>query len=166
MEKEIKEDFTITWPLWRVLTGIVVFLALLAGVITFFPDHNWRFLAEMVAFSAATIWFVRFTFRSAVKKAATNPNKWLLANDGLVRLYGSGQRETIRWEQIRFMKWGKHVGVRIVWEESERDHRSQEFRDEIRTPQAGRCGGWIRVGEGEAREMFQYAKQTAFRVDS
>jgi hypothetical protein len=158
MEKEIKEDFTITWPIWCAPLGFMLFLLLVAGVMMFWQDQNWLDLAFMVGFAGASIWFVRFAFRTSVRRAAASPNRWLLTDDGLVRLYASGQREIIRWEQIRVMKWGRHVGLRIVWKEIERDHRSQEFRNEVKS-QAGRCGGWLRVDEGQARQIFQRANR-------
>jgi hypothetical protein len=159
MEKEIKEDFTIGWLPLYILTAFVVISALFAGAVSFFRLHDWHTLAFLVCFSVFTIWFVRFCVRMSLERVKANPRKWLLTNEGLVRLYGSGERETIRWEQIRDMRWGRHVGLKIKWEEPRHDNRVQEFQDEFRKPQTGRYLCWIRVREAEARELFQCAKR-------
>ena len=159
MEKEIKQDFTIVWPVFYLLTAMVIVLMVLGGVTCLFQLHEWHTLAFVVGFSLLSLWFVRFCLRLSLERSKASPRRWLLADDGLVRLYDAGKREAIRWEQIQDMRWGRLAGLKVGWEEPKAGHRSQEFRDEFRKPQTGRYWCWIRVREGEARELFQRAKR-------
>jgi hypothetical protein len=159
MEKEIKQDFIITWPVSYILTAVPVVLMLLGGVTCLFRDHEWHTLAFVVGFSILSFWFVRFCLRLSLERAEANPRRWFLTDDGLVRGYDSGEKEPIHREQIQDMRWSKHLGLKIRWKESKSDHRSPEFRDEFRKWQTGRYEYWIRVREGEAREIFQRAKR-------
>ncbi len=159
MEREIKQDFTIVWPVFYILTAFVTVLMLLGGVTSFFRFHEWHTLAIMVGSSIVVFWFVRFGLRTSLEIAKASPRRWLLTDDGLVRLYDSGQREIIRWEQIQDMRWGRYLGLKVRWEESKRDHHSRQFRDEFRKWKSGRYWCWIRIGETDARELFLCAKR-------
>jgi hypothetical protein len=159
MEKEIKQDFTIFQPVVYTATAVPIVLMLLGGATSLFRDHDWSIFAFVIGFSVCSIWFVRFCLRLSLERAKASPRRWLLADDGLVRLYDASKRETIRWEQIRDMRWGKHLGIKVGWEEFKQDHRLPEFRDEFRKPETERYWCWIRVREAEARELFQCAKR-------
>ena len=162
-EREIKQDFTIigVWWILFVLTGILSVSLLLIFSWIYHKDHDWHDLAFAVGYPICAIWFIRFCFRTSLERAKADPKKWLLADDGLVRVYSLEERETIRWEQIRDMRWGRHLGLKVRWEESKHDHRSQQFLDEFRKPIAiYEC--WIIVGQDEARELFRCAKRDWF----
>lgn len=159
MEREIKQDITIVWPAIHVLTAIVIVFLLLAGGADFFQSHDWRPLALLIGVSVFSIWFVQFALRTSLVRSESNPRRWLLTDEGLVRVYVSGQRETIRWEQIQDMRWGQHLGLKIRWEETGHPHRVRDFQNEFRKWQTGRYWCWIRVREAEARTLFQCAKK-------
>ena len=160
MEREIKEDFTLYWPAFYGIGAVVVAFVLVAGgVSSIFILHDWQTFAFLVGVSIFTIWFVRFGLRTALERAKASQRRWLLTDAGLTRCYDLDKRETIHWEQIRDMRWGRHLGVKVSWEESKHDHRLPEFRDEFRKPQTGRYWCWILVGENEAREIFHHAKR-------
>lgn len=159
MEKEIKEDFTIFWPLVCVLAAIAIVFALLAGASGLFLLHDWHIFAFLVGISLVTVWFVRFGLRSSLARAKASPKRWLLSYAGLTRVYASNQRETIRWEQLQDLRWGKHLGLKIRWEESRYETRLREFRDEFHKPRTGRYECWLRIREDQARELFQCAKR-------
>jgi hypothetical protein len=162
MEKEIKQDFTITWPAVYLLTTFPVVLILLGGLTCLFRDHEWHTLAFVVGYSILSFWFVRFCMRISLERAEANPRRWLLTDEGLIRVYDSGEKEPICWEQIQDMRWSKHLGLKIRWKESKSNNRPPEFRDEFRKWQTGRYEYWIRVREAEAREIFQLAKRDWF----
>ena len=159
METEIKQDFTMLRPVFYLITAVVIVFLLFAGVTAFFITHDWQPLAFLIGVSIFSIWFVRFGLRTSQDNAEANQKRWLLTDDGLVRTYGSRKRETIRWEQIQDMRWGRHLGLKIRWKEIEHVHRAREFTNEFRKWQTGRFWCWILVREGEARDVFRRANQ-------
>jgi hypothetical protein len=159
MEIEIKQDFTMSQPVFYLITAVVLAFLLFAGVTGFFITHDWHPLALLVGVSIFSIWFVRFGLRTSLENAEASQKRWLLTDDGLVRTYGSGKRETIRWEQIQDMRWGRHLGLKIRWEESEHVHRVREFTNEFKKWQTGRYWCWILVREAGARDLFRHANK-------
>ena len=164
MQKEIKEDFTIFWPFFYAITAVVVIFFLVAGISSIFILHDWSPFALLVGVSIFAVWYMRFALHTSRERAEASSRRWLQADDGLVRLYDSGKQETIHWEQVRDMRWGKHVGLKIRWEESKHEHRLPEFRNEFRRWETGRYECWIRVREAEARELFRCAKRDWFNI--
>ena len=159
METEIKQDFTMSWTVFYWITAVVIAFLLFAGVTGGFITHDWQPLALLIGVSIFSIWFVRFGLRTSLANAEASQKRWLLADDGLVRTYGSDKREIIRWAQIQDLRWGRHLGLKIRWEEIEHVHRVREFTDEFRKRQTGRFWCWILVRETEARDIFRRANK-------
>jgi hypothetical protein len=158
MEKEINQDFTILWPAWRAMGVIVVFLLIscgVFGVLRFGSAHDWVFLASMVPCSAVSFWCIRHEFRKMLERAKESTRRWFLTDAGLTRCYDSDERETIRWEQIRDVRWARYSGLKVSWEESKRDDRLFEFQSEFRKQQNGRYWCLIRIGESEAQKIME-----------
>ncbi len=127
MEREIKQDFTITDKPMLVIESIVIGMFALIAI----TSHNrnmWVFCCAVIAF---IILFGRLCLRSGLKDLESGP-KWMLAANGLQRLYPSGKGETILWEQIRYMKWIRYNGLIVRWEEPKSSYRGKGFKREFK----------------------------------
>jgi len=157
VEREIREDFTIGWPVFHILTGIVVCGLLFAAVVS----HNikdWLFFAGVAGF---LVIFERICLRGGLHDMLASGKTWKLTSSGLQRVYPAGKEETIRWEQIRAMRWVRYTGLIIHWEESKAEHqnRSKAFKDEFQWDWVYRqFQMYLKVQQNEGRELIAIAE--------
>ena len=134
MERRIQEDPNIADPALRGFIAITIFIMLLAFSLAARSMHSWTPLLEGLGFTAVLLVFCTVVIRSVHRDRAQPASSWMLTDAGLQRVYESGERETIRWEQVRHMKWVRRFGLILRWEESdaERHHRGSAFKEEFK----------------------------------
>jgi hypothetical protein len=127
-EREIRQDFNISYPLIWFFIGLVICLLVFAAFVSRDMEMSLYLLGAGVLLIILVFWCMRSSRPSWI-----TARTWRLADAGLQRVYPSGETEVIRWEQIRHMKWARFLGLTIRWEESkgEHQHRSKIFRDEF-----------------------------------
>ena len=159
-EREVKQDFTVVWPMIWLIAAVVSGLVLLCGGMLAL-NHDWY----NAAFCLGTVVFVFVFTRMCLRPGDADMRKsgkyWKLTDAGLQRVYPKGTTETIRWEQIRRMRWIRWYGLIVRWEESKAEHqeRSGSFKEEFRWDglyQTFRLR--LTVRQGEARELISIAE--------
>jgi hypothetical protein len=156
-EREIREDFTFGWPVFYILTGIVIGLCLLCAILV----NDLKMWLLFAGVSGFLVVFVQMCLRGALHDMLASGKTWRLTGAGLQRVYPSGKAETIRWEQIRHMKWGRYSGLIVRWEESKTEYRQRSgaFKDEFRRDWVYRqFQEVLLVQQNEARELIAIAE--------
>lgn len=153
MNREIKQDFTITYPVFWAIAYAIILLYL---VIIFIVPNRETFVIWIVV-TVSVLGFTKICLRAALRESDKKP-KWILDDAGLVRGYSSTKTELIRWEDIQHMKWVKYVGLVIRWNDEHRKQRSKAFQKEFRfEPVVYRQFGTImRVQEDEAVDIMHH----------
>lgn len=156
-EREVRQDFTITWPVIYILAGFVISSLLFAA----FVSHSlkyWLFFGGVAGF---LVIFVQMCLRGALRDVQKSGKMWKATEAGLRRVYPTGVTETIRWEQIRHMRWVRWNGLIIRWDESKAEHqqRGGAFKEEFRWDELYRTfRAKLRVQQEEARELITMAE--------
>jgi hypothetical protein len=104
--------------------------------------------------------FTRICLRGSLRDLRASGKTWKVTDAGLQRVYPSGKAETIRWEQIRRMKWVKWCGLIVRWEESKAEHRQRgvAFKEEFRWDRVYRTfRATLSVRQDEARALISIA---------
>jgi hypothetical protein len=157
VEREIRQDFTIGWPVFYILTGIVVCGLLFVAVVS----HNLKYCLFFVGVASFIVIFCRICLRGALHDMLASGKTWKLTSVGLQRVYPAGEAETIRWDQIRHMRWVRYTGLIIRWEESKAEHqnRSKAFKDEFQWDWVYRqFQMYLKVQQDEGRELIAIAE--------
>ena len=142
----------ISWSAIWGLVGIIMGLLLVIAIVS-------RDTKMWEAFGLGLLFFGvvgRSVMHSDLKDARASGKKWKLVDEGIQRVYAQGKEETIRWEQIRRMKWVRWTGMILRWEESKEEHqrRSGTFKAEFRYDVMFRqYRAVLRIDSGEAREL-------------
>lgn len=151
MNREIKQDFTITYPVFWAIAYAIILLYL---VIIFIAPGR-EALVLWVVVTIFVLGFTKICLRAALLESDKKP-KWILDDTGLVRVYSSTNAELIRWEDIRHIKWVKYVGLVIRWKDELRKQRSKAFQKEFRfEPVYSQFRTIMRVQENEAVEIMR-----------
>ncbi len=157
MERRIKEDVAVrNKPFWG-FAIIVIVLMLFCFFIGAWGSHDWKFFAEGVGIAMVLIVWVSIGIRGSLRDKLESGLSWMQTDDGLQRVYPSGKRETIRWEQIRHMRWVRFYGLIVRWEEpkDERQRRSGVFKEEFQWDWVYRqYRANLDVQKDEARELM------------
>jgi len=153
-EKPIKEDFTLPWKPIYFVAGLVLLAVLVAFSLPPYTPRSWHFMAFGIGFAVCILWFIRFALRTSLQNLESGP-KWLLSDDGLVRLYSSDLRETIPWEQIQDIRWLGYVGLLIQFKDPNHHQRSREFKDEFRRCRPGVFQSILRLPKNAAIALLQ-----------
>ncbi|MGA2139056.1 MAG: hypothetical protein ABSH14_09370 [Verrucomicrobiia bacterium] len=156
-EREIKQDFTIFWPVTYIFTGIIICGFLFAAAVS----HNLKYWLFFLGAGGVLVIFVQMCLRSTLHDMLKSGESWKLTDAGLQRVYPSGKPETIRWEQIRHMRWVRYTGLIIRWDESKAEHqnRSKAFKDEFQWDWVYRqYQMYLLVQQDEARELLAIAE--------
>lgn len=152
MNREIKQDFTITYPVFRAMAYAIILLYLV--IIFIAPGRETLVIWFVVTISV--LGFTKICLRAALRENDKKP-KWILDDAGLVRGYSSTNAELIRWEDIRHMKWVNYVGLVMRWEDEHRKQRSKAFQKEFKfEPVYSQFRTIMRVQENEAGEIMRY----------
>jgi hypothetical protein len=133
IDREIKQDFKINWPVWYALSGLVTALMVFAAILGPIKTHGGAlysifFLAVGVLAPVAT----RLTLASALKDDSDPQSSWRVTDAGLQRVYRHFKPEVIEWNEIQLMKWVPYSGLVILWSEPKSKYRtrSEWFRNE------------------------------------
>ena len=134
IDREIKQDFKINWPVWYVLTGILVALMVFPAVMALVV-HKTLYSFFFLAAAAGAVIATRLALRSALKDDAKDSlqSSWRVTDAGLQRVYRHFKPEIIGWKQIQLLKWVPLSGLIILWSEARPDYRarSEWFRNEM-----------------------------------
>ncbi len=132
IDREIKQDFKINWPVWYVLTGILVALMLFPAVMALVV-HKTLYSFLFLGVAAGAVIATRQALRSALKDDADPQSSWRVTDAGLQRVYRHFKPEIIEWKQIQLLKWVPLSGLIILWSEARPDYRarSEWFRNEM-----------------------------------
>ena len=157
MERPVKEDFAIRDPARWIFAGSVISFVLIALSVGAWRTHNWKVFAAGLGFALVLFAWTSIVFRGALRRRMSSGRSWMLTDDGLQRNYPDGQRETIRWEQIRHMRWVPLYGLIVRWEEpkSEHQHRDTAFKQEFKwDPLHRQYRANLDVQSDEAQELM------------
>jgi hypothetical protein len=162
MERRINEDLAIGDKFRWGFVIVVVALLLLCFSFGVWDLHSWKPLAEGVTFAVIVLVWARIAIRGALRDRLESGLSWMLTDDGLARVYPSQEREAIRWEQIRYMKWVRGYGLIVRWEESNAEHqrRSRAFKNEFRWDWVYRqYRAVLDVQKDEAKELMSAVQE-------
>ena len=146
IDREIKQDFKITWPVFYGMSMFAAALMVFAAVVGLIKihdvPHSLFFLAVAVSILVAT----RLVLASVLKDDSDPQTSWRVTDAGIERTYRHFKPEVIRWNQIQMMKWIPYVGLLIFWSEPRADYntRSEWFRNEL-SGQAHHRSGRLRI---------------------
>jgi hypothetical protein len=161
-ERRIEEDPDIRDPARRGFVAIVALFALVAATLGAWRLHNVTVLLAGLGLIAVMVIGSGIIIRSARRDRSTARPTWMLTDQGLERIYPSGERETIRWEQIRHMKWVALYGLILRWEETQGGHpqRCLPFRQEFRWDSVHRqYRANLSVQKDEARRLMSAVQE-------
>jgi hypothetical protein len=161
-EREIRQDFNMSYPMIWFFIGLVICLLVFAAIVS----HDVKMCLYFAGAGVFLIIFTQFGMRS--RPAYITARTWRLTDTGFQRIYPSGEAEIIRWDQIRHMKWARFLGLTIRWEESKGEHqsRSKIFRDEFRLDSFCRqYRAALFVQKEEAGTLTSIAKNKRIPVD-
>src|SRR5665213_3256585 len=123
MERQVKEDFTITSGFVYLVAAVVITMLLAVAVL----------IKELRVFSIVVSFFLVFftwqCLRPDQGSSRARP-KWLLTESGLQRIYTKGSSETIAWTQVANMRWVRWYGLIVRWTEGQPGKRGKEFKRE------------------------------------
>ena len=161
IEREIKQDFAIASPLIWFIAVIVSGLVLLCGGGAAWSIHDWHSVAFCIGTVVFIFVFTRMCLRPDSHDIHESGKTWKVTDAGLQRVYPPDKTETIRWEQIRHMKWVRWNGLIVRWEESKAEHQQRGgiFKKEFRWDGLYRTfRAKLRVQQVEARELISMAE--------
>src|SRR5215831_9892952 len=152
-EREVRQDFTISWPVIYILAGFVICSLLFAAV----SSHSLKDRLFFGGTASFLVIFGQICLRDSLRDMQKSGKTWKVTDAGLQRVYPLGETETIRWEQIRHMRWVRWNGLIIRWDESKAEHQQRRgaFKEEFRWDGLYRTfRAKLRVQQAEARELI------------
>jgi hypothetical protein len=150
MERKIQEDFTMGWKPLGIAFGVVLGVVLVTGIST----HDLEICLTAVGLAVAVAIYFWLMRAWSIRGRRAEARIWVETDSGLQCTYGEPpETETIRWSQIRRMRWNGAGGLLVIWEESAT--RGPQFRDEFHEGDiAGEYRASLRVRKPEADALM------------